>query len=125
MLLGVQFLMLKITVAPSLSKEEVFFLDCLPLKMRHYELETSCHIRQDLNPQKHCCENLKCCIMQSSFCTQTICGYGYESGHYNINYNLKIKIQGFIILPVVLYGCETLSLTLREKHRLKVLRIGR
>jgi hypothetical protein len=26
----------------------------------------------------------------------------------------------FIILPVVLYGCETLSLTLREEHRLRV-----
>jgi hypothetical protein len=26
-----------------------------------------------------------------------------------------------IILPVVLYGCETLSLTLREEHRLRVL----
>jgi hypothetical protein len=25
-----------------------------------------------------------------------------------------------IILPVVLYGCETWSLTLREKHRLRV-----
>ena len=25
-----------------------------------------------------------------------------------------------IILPVVLYGCETLSLTLREEHRLRV-----
>jgi hypothetical protein len=25
-----------------------------------------------------------------------------------------------IILPVVLYGCETCSLTLREKHRLRV-----
>lgn len=37
-LLGVQLLTLKITVAPSLSKEEVFFLDCLPLKTRCYEL---------------------------------------------------------------------------------------
>jgi hypothetical protein len=27
-----------------------------------------------------------------------------------------------IILPVVLYGCETWSLALREKHRLRVLR---
>jgi hypothetical protein len=26
----------------------------------------------------------------------------------------------FVILPVVLYGCETLSLTLREEHRLRV-----
>jgi hypothetical protein len=33
--------------------------------------------------------------------------------------NLKIKIYRIIILPVVLYGCETWSLTLREKHRLR------
>ena len=34
--------------------------------------------------------------------------------------NLKIKIYRTIILPVVLYGCETWSLTLREEHRLRV-----
>jgi hypothetical protein len=34
--------------------------------------------------------------------------------------NLKIKIYKIVILPVVLYGCETWSLTLRERHRLKV-----
>ena len=34
--------------------------------------------------------------------------------------NLKIKIYKTIILPVVLYGCETWSLTLREKSRLRV-----
>jgi hypothetical protein len=34
--------------------------------------------------------------------------------------NVKIKIYETIILPVVLCGCETWSLTLREKHRLKV-----
>jgi len=34
--------------------------------------------------------------------------------------NLKIKINRTIILPVVLYGCETWSLTLREERRLKV-----
>jgi hypothetical protein len=34
--------------------------------------------------------------------------------------NLKIKIYRTIILHVVLYGCETWSLTLREKHRLQV-----
>jgi len=33
---------------------------------------------------------------------------------------LKIKIYRIIILPVVLYGCETWSLTLREERRLKV-----
>jgi len=34
--------------------------------------------------------------------------------------NLKIKIYGTIILPVVLYGCETWSLTLWEERRLRV-----
>jgi hypothetical protein len=34
--------------------------------------------------------------------------------------NLKIKIYKTIILPVVLYWCETSSLTLREEHGLRV-----
>jgi len=34
--------------------------------------------------------------------------------------NLKIKIYIHIMLPVVLYGCETWSLTLREERRLRV-----
>jgi hypothetical protein len=34
--------------------------------------------------------------------------------------NLKVKVYKTIILPVVLYGCETWSLTLREQHRLRV-----
>jgi hypothetical protein len=34
--------------------------------------------------------------------------------------NLKTRICNNIILPAVLYGCETWSLTLREKHRLRV-----
>ena len=34
--------------------------------------------------------------------------------------NLKIKIYSNIILPFVLYGCETWALTLREERKLKV-----
>jgi len=34
--------------------------------------------------------------------------------------NLKIKVYITIILPVVLYGCETWSLTLREERSLRV-----
>jgi hypothetical protein len=34
--------------------------------------------------------------------------------------NTKIKIYRTIILPVVLYGCETWSLTLRDERRLRV-----
>jgi len=34
--------------------------------------------------------------------------------------NLKIKVYRIIILPVVLYGCVTRSLTLRKVRRLRV-----
>jgi hypothetical protein len=34
--------------------------------------------------------------------------------------NVKVKIYKTIIISVVLYGCKTWSLTLREEHRLKV-----
>jgi len=37
-----------------------------------------------------------------------------------LSINLKIKIYRTIILPVVLYGCETWSLKLREERRLRV-----
>jgi len=35
--------------------------------------------------------------------------------------NKKIKVYKIIILPVLLYGCDTWSLTLREERRLRVL----
>jgi hypothetical protein len=35
-------------------------------------------------------------------------------------YILKTRIYKTIILPVVMYGCKTWSLTLREEHRLRV-----
>ena len=34
--------------------------------------------------------------------------------------NLKIEIYRTIILPIILYGCETWSLTLREERKLRV-----
>jgi hypothetical protein len=37
-----------------------------------------------------------------------------------ISKNLKIKIYKTVVLLVVLYGCETWSLTLREEHKLRV-----
>ena len=38
--------------------------------------------------------------------------------------NLKIKVYRTLILPVVLYWCETWSLTLRGERRLRVFEIG-
>jgi hypothetical protein len=34
--------------------------------------------------------------------------------------NVKVKVHKTIILPLVLYGCETWSLALRGEHRLRV-----
>jgi hypothetical protein len=34
--------------------------------------------------------------------------------------NVRLKVYKTVILPVVLYGCEAWSLTLREEHRLRV-----
>jgi hypothetical protein len=34
--------------------------------------------------------------------------------------NMKVRIYKIIILPVVLYGCETWSVTEREEHKLRV-----
>jgi hypothetical protein len=33
---------------------------------------------------------------------------------------VKVRINKTIILPVVPYGCETWSLTVREEHKLRV-----
>jgi hypothetical protein len=34
--------------------------------------------------------------------------------------NVKIKISKIVILLLVLYGCKTWSLTLKEEHRLRM-----
>jgi hypothetical protein len=37
-----------------------------------------------------------------------------------ISKNLKINVYKTVIFPVVLYGCETWSLTVKEEHRLRI-----
>ena len=62
-------------------------------------------------------EEIKCRINMGNACY-----YSLEkilSSHL-LSKKFKIKTYKTIILPVVLYGCETWSLTLREEHRLKV-----
>jgi hypothetical protein len=49
------------------------------------------------------------------------CYYSVQNiSSFRLIKNLKIKIYKTVILSVVLYGCETWSLTLREEHRLRV-----
>jgi hypothetical protein len=47
--------------------------------------------------------------------------FGPESSFFSSAVkNLKIRICKTVILPAVLYGCETRSLTVREEHGLRV-----
>jgi hypothetical protein len=48
------------------------------------------------------------------------CYYSVQNLHISYQKNLKIKIYKTVVLLVVLYGCETWSLILREEHRLRV-----
>jgi hypothetical protein len=60
-------------------------------------------IKSRLNSGNACCRSV-----HSLLSSRLLCKY------------LKVKIYKTLILPVVLYGYETWSLTLREEHRLKV-----
>ncbi|KAJ4432334.1 hypothetical protein ANN_20953 [Periplaneta americana] len=53
---------------------------------------------------------------------QNACYYSVEKilSSSLLSENLKVRIYKTVILPVVLYGCETWTLTSREKHRLRV-----
>ena len=58
--------------------------------------------------------------MQIEF-TDCLLSFGAERLSSGLLYkNIKIKIHRTAVLPVVLYGCETWSLTLREERRFKV-----
>jgi hypothetical protein len=60
--------------------------------------------------------------MESRLSSGNACYYSVQNllSSRLISKNLKIKICKTVILPVVLYGYETWSLTLREEHRLRV-----
>jgi hypothetical protein len=42
------------------------------------------------------------------------------SSSHLLSKNIKVRIYKIIFLPVVLYGCETCSLTVREEHKLRL-----
>jgi hypothetical protein len=61
-------------------------------------------------------------VIQSRLNLGNTCCHSVQSllSSHLLSRNLKVKIYKTIILPVVLYVCETWSLTLREEHRLRV-----
>jgi hypothetical protein len=52
----------------------------------------------------------------------TVCYHSVQSllSSHLLSRNVKVKIYKTTILSVILYGCETWSLTLREEHMLRV-----
>ena len=57
---------------------------------------------------------IKCLVGEADFSVQNLLSSSL------LSQNLKFIIYRTIILPVVLYGCENWSLTLREERRLRV-----
>jgi hypothetical protein len=70
-----------------------------------------------LTDQNHMHEDLKSRLNSGNACYHSV--QSLMSSRL-LSRNLEVKIYKTVILPVVLYGCETWSLTSREEHRLKV-----
>jgi hypothetical protein len=68
--------------------------------------------------QRHIHEEIK-----SRLNSGNACYYSFQNllSFRLISKNIKIKIYKTVIFPVVLYGCETWSLTLGDENRLRVL----
>jgi hypothetical protein len=61
-------------------------------------------------------EEFKSRLKSGNACYKSVRNLLFYSRLYK---NIKIKIHKTMILPVVLYGCESWSITLREKRRLR------
>ncbi|KAJ4438662.1 hypothetical protein ANN_14609 [Periplaneta americana] len=58
--------------------------------------------------------------MHPMYCGSLSPRHGASSGCGSRRRHLKVRIYKTVILPVVLYGCETWTLTFREEERLRV-----
>jgi hypothetical protein len=76
------------------------------------------YLRTTLTDQNCVNEKIKTKLHSGNNCYHSV--HRLLSSHL-LSRNIKIKIYKTIILPVVLYGCETWSLTLREEHRLRTI----
>jgi hypothetical protein len=75
------------------------------------------YLRTTLTDQNCIREEIKSRLNSGKACYHLV--QSLLSSHL-LSRNVKVKIYKYIILPVVLYGCETWSLTLREEHSLSV-----
>ena len=70
-----------------------------------------------LTSQNSVQEEIKSRLKSGNVCYHSVQNILFSS---LLSKNLKVKIYRTMILPVVLHGCETWSLTVREKRRLRV-----
>ena len=75
------------------------------------------YLVKTLTNQNSIQEEIKCRLNLGNVCYYSVQNFLSSS---LLSKTLKIKIYRTMILPVVLYGCETWSLTLREERRLRM-----
>jgi len=75
------------------------------------------YLGTNLTNQNSIAEEIKCRLKSGNACYHSV--HNLLSSRL-LSKNLKIKIYRTIILPVILYGCETWSLILREERKLRV-----
>ena len=75
------------------------------------------YLGTNLTNQNSIAEEIKCRLKSGNACYHSV--HNLLSSRL-LSKNLKIKIYKTITLPVVLYGCETWWLTLREERKLRV-----
>jgi hypothetical protein len=76
-----------------------------------------CSLLTNLTNKNYIQEEIKGRLKSGNACYYSVQNLLYFSVLFK---NIKIKIYRTIILPVLLYGCGTWSLTLREESKLRV-----
>jgi hypothetical protein len=89
----------------------------LSLEKTHHDSLNSTHFPYIPIGVFHCQEEMKRRLKSGNACYHSVQNLLSSS---LLSKNLKIKKKKNIILPVVLYGCETWALTMREESRLRV-----
>jgi len=75
------------------------------------------YLKTTLTNKNSILEEMKSRVKSGNACYHSV---KYLLSSNLLSKNIKIKIGRIVIFPVVLYGCETWSLTLREERRLRV-----
>jgi hypothetical protein len=75
------------------------------------------HLGKTLTDQKCMHEEIKSRLNSGNACHHLV---QRLLSSWLVSRNIKVTIYKMIILPVVVYGCETWSLALREEHRPRV-----